>query len=54
MRLANKNDIDKISIIRVKQQKDDWLDKYQDKYDLINTTKSYLEKHLNNDFFCFC
>ena len=53
MRLATKDDIDKISIIRVKQQKDDWQEKYEDKYDLLNTTKSYLEKHLNNDFFAF-
>lgn len=53
MKIATKDDIDKISIIRVKQQKDDWQDKYEDKYDLINTTKSYLEKHLNNDFFAF-
>ena len=53
MKIATKDDIDKISIIRDKQQKDDWQEKYEDKYDLINTTKSYLEKHLNNDFFVF-
>ena len=53
MRIATKDDIDKISIIRVKQQKDDWQENYEDKYDLLNTTKSYLEKHLNNDFFAF-
>lgn len=53
MRIANKNDIDKISMIRVQQQKDDWKEEYDDKYDLVKTTKLYLKKHLNNDFFAF-
>lgn len=53
MRIANKNDIDKISLIRIKQQKDDWKDAYEDKYDLLNRTKSYFENHLNKDFFAF-
>ena len=53
MRIANKKDIDKISMIRVQQQKDDWKEEYEDKYDLIKTTKLYLEKHLNDDFFAF-
>lgn len=53
MRLANKNDIDKIAILRVKEQKEDWNNEYEDKYDLVNTTKLYLEKHLNNDIYVF-
>ena len=53
MRLANINDIDEIASIRIQQQKDDWKEEYEDKYDLIKTTKSYLENHLNKDFFAF-
>ncbi len=50
MRIANNNDIDKISLIRIKQQKDDWKEEYVDKYDLFETTKLYLKNHLNKDF----
>ena len=53
MRIANNNDIDKISTLRIKQQKDDWKEEYADKYDLFETTKLYLKKHLNKDFFAF-
>ena len=53
MRLTNKEDIDKISLLRIKEQKEDWKEEYEDKYDLISTTKLYLEKHLNNDFYVF-
>lgn len=53
MRIANKMDIDKIVQIRIKQQKAIWKDEYDDKYNLVNTTKKYLEKHLNNDFYAF-
>ena len=53
MRIANKNDIDEIAQIRIKQQQDDWKNDYDNKNDLLNTTKIYLEKHLNSDFFCF-
>ena len=53
MRIANNNDIDKISLIRIKQQKDDWKEEYVDKYDLFETTKLYLKNHLNKDFFAF-
>lgn len=53
MRIADINDIDKIASIRIKQQKDDWNDEFEDKYNLLKTTKLYLEKHLNNDFFAF-
>ena len=53
MRIANNNDIDKISTLRIKQQKDDWKEEYADKYDLFETTKLYLKNHLNKDFFAF-
>lgn len=53
MRKANKNDIDKIVKIRIKQQKDDWKDEYVDKYNLLKITKTYLEKYLNNNFYAF-
>lgn len=53
MRIAKKEDIDKITKIRIKQQKDDWDDEYYDKYNLMETTKIYLEKHLNKDFYAF-
>ena len=53
MRKANKNDIDKIVQIRIKQQKDDWKDEYVDKYNLLKITKTYLEKYLNNNFYAF-
>ncbi len=53
MRIANKMDIDKIVQIRIKQQKDDWKEEYIDKCNLMNTTKIYLEKHLNNNFYAF-
>ena len=53
MRLATKNDINSLSLIRVYEQKEDWNEEFEDKFDLVNTTKLYLEKHLNNDFFAF-
>ncbi len=53
MRRANKMNIDEIIQIGIKQQKDDWNDEYIDKYNLAKTTKLYLEKHLNNDFYAF-
>ena len=53
MRKANKNDIDKIVQIRIKQQKDDWKDEYVDKYNLLKITKTYLEKYLNKNFYAF-
>ena len=48
MRIANKNDIAKIALIRIKQQKDDWKEQFEDNHDLLKRTKLYLEKHLNN------
>lgn len=53
MRIANKNDIAKIALIRIKQQKDDWKEQFEDNHDLLKRTKLYLEKHLNNDFLVF-
>lgn len=53
MGLAIKDDIDKIALLRIKEQKEDWKEEYEDKYDLVNTTKLYLEKHLNNDIYVF-
>ena len=53
MKIATQGDINKISLIRINQQKDDWQECYEDKYDLLSITKSYLKKHLNNDFFVF-
>lgn len=53
MRLANSNDILKLSDIRVKQQKDDWQEEYEDKFDLLNSTRTYLEEHLNKDLYIF-
>ncbi len=35
MRMANINDIDKIANVRIKQQKDDWKEQYEDKYGLL-------------------
>lgn len=53
MRLSNKNDIEQLTKLRIKQQKDDWDDEYEDKYDLQNTTLEYLNNHLNKDLFIF-
>ena len=53
MRIANKNDIDKICLIRIKQQKDDWNEQYEDKDNFLDRTKAYLEEHLNNDLIAF-
>jgi len=53
MRIANKNDINKISLIRIKQQKDDWNEQYEDKDNFLDRTKVYLEEHLNNDLIAF-
>ena len=53
MRIANKNDIAKIALIRIKQQKDDWKEQFEDNHDLLKRTKLYLEQHLNNDFLVF-
>jgi len=33
MRLATKNDINSLSLIRVKEQKEDWNEEFEDKYE---------------------
>lgn len=53
MRLANNNDILCLSSLRIKQQKDDWQEEYSDKFNLLERTKNYLEKHLNRDLYIF-
>ena len=53
MKLASKLNIDKIVQIRIEQQKEDWKEEYFDKYNLKESTKKYLEQHLNNDFYAF-
>lgn len=53
MRLANNNDILCLSSLRIKQQKDDWQEEYNDKSNLLERTKIYLEKHLNKDLYIF-
>ena len=53
MKIADEKDIDKLALIRVKEQKEDWGIEFEDRNDLVFTTKLYLEKHLNKDFFAF-
>ena len=48
IRKANKEDIDELSKLRVKQQKDDWGNEYTDKMNLEEKTKDYLRMYLNN------
>lgn len=53
MRLANKKDIKKLSLLRIQQQREDWKNEFEDKNDLLNKTKEYFNKHLNNDLIVF-
>ena len=53
MRLANNTDISNLSKLRIKQQKEDWKDEYNDKFNLLEKTEEYLKKHLNHDLFIF-
>lgn len=53
-RIAEYEDIEEISRLRILQQKDDWKELYPNKdEDFYSTTKKYLEKHLNNDIIFF-
>ena len=53
-RIAKQEDIEKISKLRVMQQKDDWKELYPNKdEEFYITTKNYLEEHLNRDIFFF-
>ena len=53
MRLASKEDIQELSQLRIKQQKDDCQEDYEDKYNLLQRTIEYLEIHLNKDLYIF-
>lgn len=54
IRQANLGDIDKLSILRVEHQKAEGKESYNcDDTKLQNNSKSFFEKHLNNDYFCF-
>lgn len=53
MRLANKEDIISLSELRILQQKDDWKEEFEDKYNLFECTKNFLDKHLNKDLYVF-
>ena len=51
-RIAKYEDIEKISKLRVMQQKDDWKELYPNKdEEFYIITKDYLEEHLNKDIF---
>lgn len=53
-RIAKYEDIEKISKLRVMQQKDDWKELYPNKdEEFYIITKDYLEEHLNRDIFFF-
>lgn len=51
--MANNEDIEELSKLRVLQQKDDWQEEYEDKMGLRETTKWYLNTHLNKDIYFF-
>lgn len=50
---AMKTDIEEICRLRVLQQKDDWKEEYIDKFNLYDSTKTFLENHLNKDLHIF-
>jgi len=53
-KLAENKDIEELAKLRVLQQKDDWKERYSgNDQDLYNTTKKYLEEHVNKDLFTF-
>ena len=51
--MANKADIEELINLRILQQKDEWQEEYEDKNNLKEITKTYLNKHLNNDIYFF-
>ena len=51
--MANNEDIEELSKLRVLQKKDDWQEEYEDKMGLRETTKWYLNTHLNKDIYFF-
>ena len=53
-RIAEYEDIEEISKLRIMQQKDDWEELYPNKNEeFYITTKNYLKEHLNKDIFFF-
>ena len=53
-RMANDEDIEELSKLRLMQQKEDWQEKYPDKdEEFFEITKNYLKEHLNKDIFFF-
>ena len=53
-RIAEYEDIEEISKLRIMQQKDDWKELYPNKdEEFYRITKKYLEEHLNKDIFFF-
>lgn len=54
IRQANLEDIDKLCILRVEHQKAEGKEEYNcDDIILQNNAKLFLDRHLNNDYFCF-
>lgn len=54
IRQANLEDIDKLAILRVEQQKAEEKEKYKcNDTTLQNNSKAFFEKHLDRDYFCF-
>lgn len=51
--MVTKADIEELINLRILQQKDEWQEEYEDKNNLKEITKSYLNKHLNNDIYFF-
>ena len=51
--MANNEDIEELSKLRILQQKDDWKKEYEDKTNLYEKTRRYLNKHLNKDIYFF-
>lgn len=53
IRMANDNDIDIICKLRILQQKEDWKEEHIDEVSFYDTTKKFLENHLNRDLYIF-
>lgn len=49
IRLAKNEDIEELVNMRIEQQKDDWREQYEDKFDLYKVTYDYMKIHLNKD-----
>lgn len=53
IRKASIEDVEKLCELRMLQQQDDWEEDYEDKFNLYERTKEYLNKHLNKDLYMF-